>query len=65
MSCWLEHTPLRIRMTLGILGKQFRYAYSFPILLICIMFLMLFLHHSYPDFLFYSTAYNGCSIQNP
>lgn len=25
MSCWLEHIPLRIMMTLGILGKLFRY----------------------------------------
>jgi len=67
MSCWLELILLKIKMTLGILGKQFRYntitfntdsdTHSCYILIIFSL--------SYPYFLSSCAANNGCSIQDP
>lgn len=48
MSCWLEHIPLRIKMTLEILGKQFRYAIFPPLQYWCSHCFILLSHHLIP-----------------
>ena len=64
MSCWLEHIPLRIRMTLGILGKQFRY-FILPSYTDFHVVSYVPSHFAYLLFLPSSAAYNGYSIQDP